>query len=121
MIALPAYIDAEAWSGFVDMRKTIKKPLTTRAAKLILYELQRLKDAGHDPNAALDQSTNHCWADVYMPKGKEISRAERAESTEDYLARIERERQAEAQRVSGPSPEVKRKMEELGSRLRRVA
>ena len=87
MIALPNYIDREAWTGFEDMRRAIKKPLTPRAAKLILYELQRIKDAGHDANAALDQSTNHCWADVYPPKDKPIEPAKSAESdrTAKYL------------------------------------
>ena len=98
MIALPAYIDAEAWAGFVDMRKTIKKPLTMRAAKGILAKLQRIKDAGHDANAALDQSTNHCWADVYVPKVEEIEQAPKAQKsaadqTAEYL-RAEREHAA---------------------------
>lgn len=76
MIPLPAYIDPEAWAGFVEMRKAMpkSKPFTTRAATLILYELQRIKDAGHDPNAALDQSTLRGWADVYVPQCKEIER-----------------------------------------------
>ncbi len=73
MIALPAYIDQEAWMGFEEMRRQIKKPMTDRARKLVLYELQRIKDACHDSNAALDQSTNHCWADVYEPKQKPIT------------------------------------------------
>lgn len=81
MIPLPAYIDKDAWQGFCDMRKAIKKPLTHRAAVLVLYELQRIKDAGHDANAALDQSTNHCWADVYVPKVKEIEKAASAQKT----------------------------------------
>lgn len=72
MIPLPAYIDPEAWAGFCDMRRACKKPLTLRAAKMVLAELQRIKDAGHDANAALDQSTTHCWADVYAPKDKPI-------------------------------------------------
>jgi hypothetical protein len=50
------------------------RPFTTRAATLILFELQRIKDAGHCPNAALDQSTRHGWADVYPPKDKPIER-----------------------------------------------
>lgn len=75
MIALPTYIDKEAWAGFEDMRRAIKKPLTDRSRKLVLYELQRIKDAGHCANAALDQSTNHCWADVYVPKEKPIEAA----------------------------------------------
>lgn len=80
MIPLPGYIDKDAWAGFEAMRKAIKKPLTHRAACLVLYELQRIKDAGHDANAALDQSTNHCWADVYVPKEKPIEPASRSEA-----------------------------------------
>ena len=77
MIPLPAYINLEAWAGFLEMRKAMPKtrPFTDRAATLILYELQRIKDAGHCPNAALDQSTLHGWTDVYAPKDKVIERA----------------------------------------------
>ena len=91
MIALPGYIDKDAWAGFEEMRRVIKRPLTVRAAKLILYELQRIKDAGHCPNAALDQSTTHCWADVYVPKEKEIARkvAPATSSAEAHLAALD--------------------------------
>lgn len=76
-LPLPAYIDPEAWAGFVEMRRAMPKsrPFTLRAATLILKELQRIKDAGHDPNAALDQSTLNGWTDVYAPKEKAIPRA----------------------------------------------
>jgi hypothetical protein len=72
LISYPQWMDQEAWQSFTAMRKTIKKPLTDYAAKLIIYELQRIKDAGHCPNAALQQSIIHCWADVYQPKQKPI-------------------------------------------------
>ena len=89
MIALPAYIDPEAWAGFVEMRRAMpkSKPFTHRAAVLILKELQKLRDAGHDANAALDQSTMRGWADVYVPKEKEIERAatKAVDQTAEYL------------------------------------
>lgn len=97
MIPLPAYINQEAWQGFVDMRKAMgrSKPFTTRAAVLILYELQRLKDAGHDPNTALDQSTLRGWADVYPPKDKPIEHIKsRASETRVYLNRLDEQRAA---------------------------
>jgi len=77
MIPLPAYIDKEAWDGFCEMRKASgrTRPFTTRAATLILFELQRLKDSGQDPNACLDQSTRHGWADVYPLKDKGMKQA----------------------------------------------
>ena len=86
-IPLPAYIDKEAWDGFCEMRRLMPKsrPFSTRAAVLILYELQRIKDAGHCPNAALDQSTVHGWTDVYPSKDKEIARKSGAVQN-SYLA-----------------------------------
>ena len=101
MIPLPAYIDPEAWSGFVEMRRAMPKtkPFTDRAAKLILYELQRIKDAGHDPNAALDQSTLRGWADVWPAKVKDIELApgQAVAASAAYLAeQTERSRQAVA-------------------------
>jgi hypothetical protein len=88
MIPLPAYIDPEAWAGFVEMRRAMpkSKPFTHRAAVLILRELQKLRDAGHDANAALDQSTMRGWADVYVPKEKEIERAPSKVSQADQTA-----------------------------------
>lgn len=89
MIPLPAYIDAEAWAGFVEMRRSMPKsrPFTQRAAVLILKELQRIKDAGHDPNEALDQSTLRGWADVWPAKDKTLERkaSSQAESTRAEL------------------------------------
>ena len=113
MIALPGYVDKEAWDGFEDMRRTIKKPLTVRAAKLILYELQRIKDAGHCPNAALDQSTNHCWADVYPSKDKpiEAARCSEAEKTQQYLAEQSAHR----------DPQAGARIAEIRSRMRRAS
>jgi Mg2+ and Co2+ transporter CorA len=72
MNALPVWIDREAWDGYVAMRETMKKPMTARAETLVLKTLYQLKERGHDPNAALDQSTVHNWIDVYQPKAKEM-------------------------------------------------
>lgn len=113
MIALPQYIDREAWEGFCEMRRTIKKPMTVRAAKLVVYELQRIKDAGHDPNAALDQSTNHCWADVYVPKEKPIEAASKSQA--DKTAQELRER--EARGYTAPPAGLR----DIANKLRRVA
>jgi hypothetical protein len=78
------------------------KPFTTRAATLILYELQRIKDAGHDANAALDQSTMRGWADVYPAKAKEIAKAERTESADDYARRKAEEAMRDRSRATRP-------------------
>lgn len=114
MIALPGYVDKDAWEGFTDMRKAIKKPLTVRAAKLILYELQRIKNAGHCPNAALDQSTVHNWADVYEPKDKAITHKSTSDADKhrEWLDQQERDRQqrADPARVAAVVSELKQRM-----------
>lgn len=115
MVPLPAYVDPEAWAGFVEMRKSIKKPLTQRAATLILRDLQQIKDKGHCPNAALDQSTVCCWRGVFPAKERVIEAA--PETAEQYAARQRAEAQAERARAA-PMPEaVRQKL----AQMRRVA
>lgn len=66
---LPDWIPAEAWTGYVEMRKTIRKPLTDRAKTLAISELAKLNAEGHDPAAVLNQSTLHSWQGLFPLKG----------------------------------------------------
>lgn len=120
LIPLPKYIDPDAWAGYVEMRKAMpkSKPFTSRAATLILYELQRIKDAGHDPNAALDQSTLHGWADVYVPKDKTIERAPTT-AAEDTRRMLDANKLTEAEMVAAKEARA-RVMAQLRP-IRRVA
>ena len=93
MIPLPAWVDPEAWGGFVVMRKAMKRPFTDRAAKLILKELYKLHEAGHDANACLDQSTLKGWTDVYPVKDKPIE-AKATTQTNAWLKEYESHKQA---------------------------
>lgn len=98
------------------MRNLIKKPMTDRARKLVVYELQRIKDAGHCPNASLDQSTVHSWADVYAPVDKPIAVANRdtTKTTREYLKTID-------EVVISDKSTVKAIKEATLAKLRRVA
>lgn len=64
-VVLPDWISSEAWTGFHAMRTKIRHPLTTYAAKLVVSELAKLRAAGGDANAILDQSTRNGWRDVF--------------------------------------------------------
>lgn len=66
--ALPDWIDKAAWDGFVEMRKRIRAPMTGRAEKLAIAELERLANQGHDPTAVLDQSTRNSWKGLFPIK-----------------------------------------------------
>jgi len=61
-VTLPLEIDEQIWKDFVDMRKTIKAPLTERAKKEILADLEKL---GQDKNEVLKQSIKNSWRGVF--------------------------------------------------------
>lgn len=84
---VPDWIDPDSWQAFKDMRKLIKAPLTDYAAKLILRELVKLKGAGEDPQACLDQSTRNGWRDVFRHRDKDLGKRHvSADETSAYLA-----------------------------------
>tara|TARA_R110002020_G_scaffold175493_1_gene367420 strand:+ start:28670 stop:28900 length:231 start_codon:yes stop_codon:yes gene_type:complete len=60
---LPGFILPECWQGFVDMRYSIKKPLTERSITLIIMKLKRLDESM--ANEILDQSTINCWQGIF--------------------------------------------------------
>ena len=66
--AAPDWLSPEIWQGFVDHRQRIRKPMTDRAKRLIVTELEGLRRAGHDPNECLDRSIAAGWAGVFPPK-----------------------------------------------------
>jgi hypothetical protein len=66
---LPEWIPKEAWDGFVEMRKEIRKPLTGRALTLAINALLDLKNKGNDPGKVLDQSTYCKWQGLFEIKG----------------------------------------------------
>lgn len=67
-ITIPDWVPADAWAGFVEMRKRIRKPLTPRATELIISKLQALAEDGHPPGDVLDQSTTLSWQGIFPLK-----------------------------------------------------
>lgn len=58
----------EALEGFNDMRKSIKKPLTERAWKIIFSKLDSIATDTSGKIAVLNQSIEHSWQSVYPIK-----------------------------------------------------
>jgi hypothetical protein len=46
---LPTWLSLDVWQAFKDMRKAQRSPMTPRAEQLILAELDRFRQKGHDP------------------------------------------------------------------------
>lgn len=49
----------DAVAGFIEWRKALKKPLTTRAASMIAKTLREIKRCGGDADEALDLAAEH--------------------------------------------------------------
>jgi uncharacterized protein YdaU (DUF1376 family) len=65
---LPDWIHREAWDGFEEMRNKLRKPMTDRARGMVVKQLEKLRAAGNDVTACLNQSTMKDWTDVYPVK-----------------------------------------------------
>lgn len=67
-VALPDFVDQEAWEGYLEVRQRMKAPNTSRAKTMLVNKLIKLKEEGHDPNQALDTATERGWRSVFPPK-----------------------------------------------------
>lgn len=63
--SLPGWVPENEWVAFEESRKRLRKPMTDRARSLVIIELAKLRDAGHDPVAVLAQSVRKGWLDVF--------------------------------------------------------
>lgn len=71
---LPAWLPADAWQAFLEMRKKIKKPATDYAQKLLIKKLAAFYANDLDPSVILNQSTLNGWQDLYAPKEQSTAR-----------------------------------------------
>lgn len=69
-VEIPDWLDEALFVDFVEHRKQMKKPLTGVALSRLIPSLTRLRDAGHDPNEALERSIANGWQGVFAPDRK---------------------------------------------------
>lgn len=62
-------LPASLWAEFVAHRKQIGKPLNDLSTGRMVAKLAKLKAAGVDVTAAVDDSIRNGWQDVFAPKG----------------------------------------------------
>lgn len=65
---IPDWIPAEPWNEFLAMRKKKKKPLSDYAIKLAIGKLKKLKEAGQDLTAVINESIFCQWDSFYAIK-----------------------------------------------------
>ena len=88
-LVLPDWLPEATWNEFVAHRKAIKKPMTNLAESKTIKELDRLRAAGNDPVAVIEQSILRGWAGVFDvrrtgPPGKISSVFSQDFSKKDY-------------------------------------
>jgi hypothetical protein len=62
---IPDWIPKDLWADFKEFRIRIKAPLTDRAVKNIISELEKFKSEGQDPLAVINQSITRGWRGVF--------------------------------------------------------
>ena len=80
VFVLPDWIEIDAWTAYMEVRKKKKAAGTDYALSLIVGTLDQIRSAGHDPMLALKNSIKAGWTDVYEPKaafGKKLSGGQR--------------------------------------------
>lgn len=66
---LPEWLPVPAWNSYLEMRRKIRKPLfSDRGIGLAITRLDKLRQAGHNPEKVLDQSILNCWQGLFELK-----------------------------------------------------
>lgn len=63
-VALPAWMPLETWTSFLGTRKKV----TPHASKLLVSQLEKLKEGGDDPKEVLEQSIMNGWKGLFPLK-----------------------------------------------------
>ena len=107
---LPDWIPTELWEGFKQHRIAIKAPLTPYAAKLLVRELEKLRDSGQDAVAVIEQTImSGKWKGFYAikpdnPTANETPRYQRGnQAAAEEAARRIKARYAKSSIIEGES------------------
>ena len=85
---------------FIDMRKTIKKPMTSRALELLIKNLEKLTNLEEEKIAILNQSIERGWQTVYPLKTNNMRNSLKGEIKEE-----EKQEELKEIDISGLTPE----------------
>jgi len=65
LFVLPDWVPREPWEAWLEVRKKKRAANTVHALDLAVGELERLRDAGENPAAVLDQSTLKSYTGLF--------------------------------------------------------
>lgn len=73
--APPEWIPAEPWTAWLEVRRKKRVPNTDEALRLTVRDLEKLRGAGHDPQAVLEQSIKRGYTGVFEVKADQSALA----------------------------------------------
>ena len=65
---LPAYVDEKIWAAFLKHRKEKGQSLQEESYKWCMREMDKIKKAGHDVNAAITKSIANGYTGIFAPR-----------------------------------------------------
>ena len=69
-IIVPDFIPLDLWQEFKKMRTKIKATMTEEAERLAFKKLEKMKSAGEDPKAVIEQSIMNSWKGLFPVKNE---------------------------------------------------
>ena len=64
---LPLWLDMEAWVGWIEMRRAMKRvPFTERAQRIAMRQLEGWHAQGYDVGYILDEATLKGWRGLFI-------------------------------------------------------
>lgn len=76
---LPDWVPTEEWDEFRQMRTRMRAPMTPKAEQLAIKQLDRLRQAGADAKAVVEQSILRGWKSFYPLKDEQTKKHARFE------------------------------------------
>ena len=87
-------------NDFIKMRKSIKKPLTDRALKIIINKLKKIAQSEEEMREVLDRSILNSWQDIYGLKAEDKKKYQ-VQKEEEYVEVYSEEEYIELQKTKG--------------------
>lgn len=84
---LPDWVPADAWALFLQSRQAVRASVAAWQIPLLLKRLDKLRRAGNDPGAVIEQSVRSGYRDFFEVK-RHAAHQQRSESARDHHARI---------------------------------
>lgn len=67
-VELPDWLPLDLWEEYLNMRRQIKKPLTSFGQRLAIKNLNKLREQGYDINEIIETSISRCWLGFFPPQ-----------------------------------------------------